>query len=163
MALTQKSCFFLSCFGFSDHEKDKVKSVKIKRKNSSCFSFIKFHRKKWSSAKTVSINKNREEIHVFKSRQLPTSTTLYVLVTDNSKAKMMVEKCKKWEYSSCKKGLLRSFTSGEDKHDTSNVIWRSILMVTLITMLFWGKFCAILCTSSCLYFLPTMKSTYHGT
>ncbi|OIT37695.1 PREDICTED: uncharacterized protein LOC109240412 [Nicotiana attenuata] len=40
------------------------------------------------------------------------------------------------------------------------VIGMSILMVTLIIMLFWGKFCAIVCTSAWFYFLPRFRAKH---
>ncbi|XP_075089168.1 uncharacterized protein LOC142170735 [Nicotiana tabacum] len=52
----------------------------------------------------------------------------------------------------------------EEKDTTFNkghfdsVIGMSILMVTLIIMLFWGKFCAIVCTSAWFYFLPRFRA-----
>ncbi|KAH0757065.1 hypothetical protein KY290_020558 [Solanum tuberosum] len=34
----------------------------------------------------------------------------------------------------------------------------SILMVTLLIMLFWGKACAIVCTCAWFYFLPQIRT-----
>ncbi|KAH0692398.1 hypothetical protein KY285_019495 [Solanum tuberosum] len=34
----------------------------------------------------------------------------------------------------------------------------SILMVTLLIMLFWGKACAIVCTCAWFYFLPRFRT-----
>ncbi|XP_009775295.1 uncharacterized protein LOC107779443 [Nicotiana tabacum] len=38
-----------------------------------------------------------------------------------------------------------------------SIIGMSILMVTLLIMLFWGKVCAIICTSAWFYFLPRFR------
>ncbi|OIT29032.1 PREDICTED: uncharacterized protein LOC109211903 [Nicotiana attenuata] len=38
-----------------------------------------------------------------------------------------------------------------------SIIGMSILMVTLLIMLFWGKLCAIICTSAWFYFLPRFR------
>ncbi|XP_050231261.1 uncharacterized protein At5g23160 [Mercurialis annua] len=38
------------------------------------------------------------------------------------------------------------------------VIGMSIVMVTLIIMLFWGRLCAILCTCAWLYFVPVLRA-----
>ncbi|KAJ9184110.1 hypothetical protein P3X46_007882 [Hevea brasiliensis] len=47
------------------------------------------------------------------------------------------------------------------------VIGMSIVMITLIIMLLWGRLCAILCTSAWLYFIPRLaakvKPTPNGT
>lgn len=133
---------------------------KIKGKTVVASLLSNYKEKNHPQLKQFQSTKNRKEIRVFKSRQLPTSTIHFnsKLGKDDGGEVQKVGK-----FLSQKGLLMRSFTSGEGKHDTSNVIWMSILMVTLITMLFWGKFCAILCTSSCLYFLPIMKSTHHGT
>ncbi|XP_059294880.1 uncharacterized protein At5g23160-like [Lycium ferocissimum] len=47
---------------------------------------------------------------------------------------------------------------GKDTFNFDSVIGMSVLMVTLIIMLFWGKFCAILCTSAWFYFLPRFRA-----
>lgn len=38
----------------------------------------------------------------------------------------------------------------------------SIIMVTLIIMLVWGRLCAILCTSAWLYFCPRFRTRANG-
>lgn len=37
------------------------------------------------------------------------------------------------------------------------VIGISIIMLTLMIMLIWGRLCAIICTSTWCYFLPSLK------
>lgn len=49
---------------------------------------------------------------------------------------------------------------GENKHakNSESIYGLSILIVTLVIMLFWGKLCAILCASTLLYLIPRLKS-----
>ncbi|KAK6253071.1 hypothetical protein QUC31_014791 [Theobroma cacao] len=42
------------------------------------------------------------------------------------------------------------------------VLGMSIIMVTLIIMLLWGRLCAILCTSAWFYFCPRFRSTINN-
>ena len=44
-----------------------------------------------------------------------------------------------------------------EKYD--HVMGMSIIMVTLIIMLLWGRLCAILCTSAWFYFCPRLRTT----
>lgn len=37
------------------------------------------------------------------------------------------------------------------------IVGMSVLVVTLVIMVFWGRFCAILCTSAWLYFIPRFR------
>lgn len=39
------------------------------------------------------------------------------------------------------------------------VVGLSVVMVTLVIMVLWGRVCAILCTSAWLYFVPRLIST----
>ena len=38
------------------------------------------------------------------------------------------------------------------------LVGMSVVMVTLVIMLLWGRLCAILCTSAWLYFVPRLSS-----
>lgn len=38
------------------------------------------------------------------------------------------------------------------------IVGMSVIMVTLIIMLLWGRLCAILCTSAWFYFIPMLKN-----
>lgn len=49
----------------------------------------------------------------------------------------------------------REHVSSHDNFDS--IIGMSILMVTLLIMLFWGKACAIVCTCAWFYFLPRFR------
>ncbi|XP_027362426.1 uncharacterized protein At5g23160-like [Abrus precatorius] len=40
-----------------------------------------------------------------------------------------------------------------------SVVGMSVLAVTLLIMIFWGRLCAILCTSAWLYFIPRFKKS----
>lgn len=42
------------------------------------------------------------------------------------------------------------------------IVGMSILGVTLLIMIFWGRFCAILCTSAWLYFIPRFRNSGGG-
>lgn len=42
------------------------------------------------------------------------------------------------------------------------IVGMSILGVTLVIMIFWGRFCAILCTSAWLYFIPRFRNSGVG-
>lgn len=39
------------------------------------------------------------------------------------------------------------------------IVGMSVLVVTLVIMIFWGRFCAILCTSAWLYFIPRFRKS----
>lgn len=39
-----------------------------------------------------------------------------------------------------------------------SIVGMSVLVVTLVIMIFWGRFCAILCTSAWLYFIPRLRN-----
>lgn len=59
--------------------------------------------------------------------------------------------------SSPKKRNKRDQSSrGQSKYDP--IVGMSIIMVTLIIMLIWGRLCAILCTSACFYFIPRLSA-----
>ncbi|XP_045788348.1 uncharacterized protein At5g23160 [Trifolium pratense] len=45
------------------------------------------------------------------------------------------------------------------KHSYDPIIGMSVLVVTLVIMIFWGRFCAILCTSAWLYFIPRFRNS----
>ncbi|XP_059310262.1 uncharacterized protein At5g23160-like [Lycium ferocissimum] len=56
----------------------------------------------------------------------------------------------------------RSSQQHDQEINNSNfdsIICMSILMVTLLIMLFWGKACAIICTCAWFYFLPRVSNT----
>ncbi|XP_031378713.1 uncharacterized protein LOC116194122 isoform X1 [Punica granatum] len=51
----------------------------------------------------------------------------------------------------------REWTDGVSR-SLDSIVGMSIIMVTLIIMVFWGRLCAILCTCSWFYFVPQMRS-----
>ncbi|PSS13395.1 hypothetical protein CEY00_Acc14004 [Actinidia chinensis var. chinensis] len=57
-------------------------------------------------------------------------------------------------------GNFRGRLEGTDKFDP--VVGISIIMVTLVLMLLWGRLCAILCTSAWFYFIPRLRNTAAG-
>ncbi|GFZ21348.1 hypothetical protein Acr_29g0005100 [Actinidia rufa] len=57
-------------------------------------------------------------------------------------------------------GKFRGRGEGNDKFDP--MVGMSIIMVTLVIMLVWGRLCAILCTSAWFYLTPRLRNTATG-
>lgn len=89
--------------------------------------------------------KDKQEIKFFHSKSLPPPKH------KKSVAKTTIGKVNDDEKSNQQRVHVSS-------HDNFNsIIGMSILMVTLLIMLFWGKVCAIVCTCAWLYFLPRFR------
>lgn len=54
---------------------------------------------------------------------------------------------------------MASNNNKKKKKNLDPLVGMSIIVVTLIIMLFWGRLCAILCTSAWFYFLPRFTSS----
>lgn len=50
-------------------------------------------------------------------------------------------------------------TNKNARNSYDPIIGMSVLVVTLVIMIFWGRFCAILCTSAWLYFIPRFRDS----
>ncbi|KAK2453753.1 hypothetical protein QL285_001392 [Trifolium repens] len=50
-------------------------------------------------------------------------------------------------------------TNKNARNSYDPIIGMSVLVVTLVIMIFWGRFCAILCTSAWLYFIPRFTNS----
>ncbi|CAN0909103.1 Uncharacterized protein At5g23160 [Linum grandiflorum] len=56
-----------------------------------------------------------------------------------------------------KKSVGRS--GGKDDTKLDSVVGLSIITVTLVIMVVWGRFCAVVCTAAWLYFIPRLRTT----
>ncbi|XP_009351728.2 flocculation protein FLO11 [Pyrus x bretschneideri] len=54
-------------------------------------------------------------------------------------------------------------SSGANRKNLDPLVGMSIILVTLIIMLVWGRLCAILCTSAWFYFIPRLRSAAAAT
>ncbi|MCD7446252.1 hypothetical protein HAX54_048450 [Datura stramonium] len=153
----------ISCFGFFNQQKD---SVSIKRKHTSCFSFMKFQREESSSClfntssqihlpvtgHTIKFNKAKHEDILVENSSC--GNNFVIGSAEDSQTVSVQPQITKRN----KQSVLAINKVDEEKHNFDSVIGMSILMVTLIIMLFWGKFCAILCTSAWFYFLHKLRA-----
>ncbi|XP_061337804.1 uncharacterized protein At5g23160 [Gastrolobium bilobum] len=67
------------------------------------------------------------------------------------------------------KRQVRAVSSSMQKNQTTSkrtrgrsndtLVGMSVVVVTLVIMIFWGRFCAILCTSAWLYFIPRFRKS----
>lgn len=94
----------------------------------------------------INSTKDKHEIKLSHSTSLPPPKRKNSVVAETATGNVNDEK------SSQRREV---HVSSDDNFDS--IIGMSILMVTLLIMLFWGKACAIVCTCAWFYFLPRFR------
>lgn len=64
---------------------------------------------------------------------------------------------RKWFGRTTPSEVISKELGGGNNEKFDPVMGMSIILITLIIMLFWGRLCAILCTSAWLYFYPLLR------